>query len=358
MKFTPTLEFVLDAVPESARHIDDLLAQAHDGDARVARAGCGRAATPATRTLQARTRRRRRRRGARLELAAWSSSTSPPAGPPTRWSAGSAGCSAPARSATPARWTRWPPASWWSGSIGPPGCSGSWHSTDKAYAATIRLGVATATDDAEGEVLAARRRGRPGRAKRVGRRGRALTGPIQQVPSAVSAIKVDGVRAYARVRAGEEVALAARAGTGQPLRGARAAGARCRRHSGRRPRRGRGVHHRHVRARAGPRPGRGPGHRWASHRAASEPGPGRSQWPRLSPLTDDPPMLLDLADAVRRCFQWLTVDDPTAAAIRFGRRLTGVTLPAPRAALFTGSGEFLALYRQQLSDAVPEAVFV
>jgi len=38
----------------------------------------------------------------------------------------------------------------------------------------------------------------------------ALTGEISQVPSAVSAIKVNGQRAYARVRAGEEVALAAR----------------------------------------------------------------------------------------------------------------------------------------------------
>ena len=38
----------------------------------------------------------------------------------------------------------------------------------------------------------------------------ALTGPIQQVPSAVSAIKVDGRRSYARVRAGEDVALPAR----------------------------------------------------------------------------------------------------------------------------------------------------
>jgi tRNA pseudouridine55 synthase len=41
----------------------------------------------------------------------------------------------------------------------------------------------------------------------------ALTGELQQVPSAVSAVKVDGVRSYARVRAGEEVALQPRAVT-------------------------------------------------------------------------------------------------------------------------------------------------
>ena len=41
MKFTPTVEFVLDAVPESARHIDDLLVQAHEVDTRVAQQAAG-----------------------------------------------------------------------------------------------------------------------------------------------------------------------------------------------------------------------------------------------------------------------------------------------------------------------------
>jgi tRNA pseudouridine55 synthase len=44
----------------------------------------------------------------------------------------------------------------------------------------------------------------------IGREVAALTGAIAQVPSAVSAVKVDGVRSYARVRSGEEVALAPR----------------------------------------------------------------------------------------------------------------------------------------------------
>ncbi|HEX4018870.1 MAG TPA: tRNA pseudouridine(55) synthase TruB [Frankiaceae bacterium] len=79
----------------------------------------------------------------------------------------------------------------------------------KEYEATIQLGVRTSTDDAEGEVLEVR----PAAgiadeviATAIGR----LTGDIDQVPSAVSAIKVGGVRAYARVRAGEDVQLAAR----------------------------------------------------------------------------------------------------------------------------------------------------
>lgn len=78
----------------------------------------------------------------------------------------------------------------------------------KTYLATIRLGVATTTDDAEGDVVSS-----PGWAPdlQVLRAAMSqLTGEIQQVPSSVSAIKVDGVRSYARVRSGEEVELAAR----------------------------------------------------------------------------------------------------------------------------------------------------
>jgi len=80
----------------------------------------------------------------------------------------------------------------------------------KTYTATIRLGVATTTDDAEGEIIAAapaEQLERPAIDAAIGR----LTGDIEQVPSAVSAIKVDGRRAYDRVRAGEDVQLNARA---------------------------------------------------------------------------------------------------------------------------------------------------
>lgn len=80
---------------------------------------------------------------------------------------------------------------------------------DKEYLATVRLGVSTTTDDAEGEVLASADVSGVERA-RLDAEVAVLTGPIQQRPSAVSAIKVDGQRAYARVRAGEQVELAAR----------------------------------------------------------------------------------------------------------------------------------------------------
>ena len=82
---------------------------------------------------------------------------------------------------------------------------------DKTYTATVRLGQETITDDAEGEVTRARGTDGPGDlTARVRSAVAGLTGAIQQVPSAVSAIKVDGQRSYARVRAGHDVALPAR----------------------------------------------------------------------------------------------------------------------------------------------------
>jgi tRNA pseudouridine55 synthase len=80
---------------------------------------------------------------------------------------------------------------------------------EKEYLGTIRLGVTTGTDDADGEVLARHDAGDLTDVA-IGAGVAALTGQIDQVPSSVSAVKVDGRRAYARVRAGESVELAAR----------------------------------------------------------------------------------------------------------------------------------------------------
>src|SRR5450830_1958682 len=80
---------------------------------------------------------------------------------------------------------------------------------DKEYVATIRLGASTTTDDAEGELLTSGDASAVTRAE-IDREVALLTGTILQVPSSVSAIKIDGQRAYARVRAGENVEIAAR----------------------------------------------------------------------------------------------------------------------------------------------------
>ncbi|ROT32802.1 tRNA pseudouridine(55) synthase TruB [Micromonospora sp. HM5-17] len=79
----------------------------------------------------------------------------------------------------------------------------------KSYTATIRLGQSTVTDDAEGEVV--RSVDAAGVTEESVRAGLVpLTGEIDQVPSAVSAVKIDGRRAYQRVRDGESVVLAPR----------------------------------------------------------------------------------------------------------------------------------------------------
>src|SRR5689334_14182324 len=72
---------------------------------------------------------------------------------------------------------------------------------DKVYRATVRLGQSTVTDDAEGEVTATASTGALAEAD-LRAAAAAFTGSTMQVPSAVSAIKVNGVRAYARVRQG------------------------------------------------------------------------------------------------------------------------------------------------------------
>jgi tRNA pseudouridine55 synthase len=81
--------------------------------------------------------------------------------------------------------------------------------TNKTYETTIRLGASTTTDDAEGEPAG----GSPATAvtrEALDAEIAKLTGPIMQVPSAVSAIKVNGQRAYKLTRAGEAPELAAR----------------------------------------------------------------------------------------------------------------------------------------------------
>jgi tRNA pseudouridine55 synthase len=81
--------------------------------------------------------------------------------------------------------------------------------TEKEYAATIRLGESTSTDDAEGEVTGGASAADVS-AETLAKAVAGLTGDIEQVPPAVSAIKVDGQRAYRLTRAGAAPELKAR----------------------------------------------------------------------------------------------------------------------------------------------------
>ena len=143
IRLTPSLEFIADAVPENAAHVEDLLKQARERDAEVARSGAGEAVRRRGRPLPPRAGGRRPGRGrgggrgpgcrrtltdrtrARPPRTACSSSTSPATGPATTSWPGPGGCAPPARSATPGRWTRWPPASSSSASAGARSCSPS-----------------------------------------------------------------------------------------------------------------------------------------------------------------------------------------------------------------------------------------
>ncbi|WP_432558036.1 tRNA pseudouridine(55) synthase TruB [Granulicoccus sp. GXG6511] len=228
--------------------------------------------------------------------------------------------------------------------------------TEKEYAATIRLGITTVTDDAEGDLT-----GAPGAAgleePAVRAAIPAFTGDILQIPTAVSAIKVDGKRAYARVRAGEDVTLQSRPVTVHAfdlheVRPGMAEGVhvldcdvtvRC----------SSGTYIRALARDLGARLGTG-GHLTALRRTRV--GPFGLDRAHVVDADSDALPLLSLDDVVPECFDTLEVDERAAAAIRYGQRLPGVPLSGLTALL--DRGRFLALYRPDGQDAVPEAVFV
>ena len=80
---------------------------------------------------------------------------------------------------------------------------------DKSYQATVVLGAATVTDDVEGEVVSTADTSAITDAQ-IHEELSKMRGTIMQRPSSVSAVKIDGERAYDRVRSGEEVVLPSR----------------------------------------------------------------------------------------------------------------------------------------------------
>ncbi|NOL38784.1 tRNA pseudouridine(55) synthase TruB [Kribbella sandramycini] len=225
---------------------------------------------------------------------------------------------------------------------------------DKSYDATIRLGATTSTDDAEGEVVST--------APVDGVTDAAIAagvtpyrGEISQVPSAVSAIKVDGKRAYERVRAGEEVVLKSRTVTVS-------------RYDVLDIRRGDGwidvdvsvdcSSGTYIRALArdlGADLGVG-GHLTALRRTRV----GTfdlSVAHSLDALAEEFTWL-PIADVAAGTFPRYDADAEQAAAIRTGRPLPGLKLSAGQTAMFDPTGIFLALYEPHGPLAKPTAVFV
>ena len=229
---------------------------------------------------------------------------------------------------------------------------------DKVYDATIRLGVATTTDDAEGEVFATAPAGELTE-EDVLEALSAFVGEVDQVPSAVSAIKVEGQRAYARVRAGEQVELEPRRVriASIEVHGAtrRAAGAvldvdvslRC----------SSGTYVRAVARDLGRALGVG-GHLTALRRTAV--GPYLIEQAKTLEDLAGKLTLVPIAAAARQAFPAVDLTDESAADVRVGRKLAvdlGWNGPV---ALFAPDGAFLALYEQVpgAGDPVARAVAV
>ena len=224
--------------------------------------------------------------------------------------------------------------------------------TEKAYDATVRLGVATTTDDAEGETVATA--STAGLDEATVRATLAeFTGDLLQVPTAVSAIKVDGKRAYQRVREGEEVELAARPVTVHELvvhdvRPAETTldvdiSLRC----------SSGTYVRAIARDAGARLGVG-GHLTALRRTAV--GPYGLDVARTLDQLADEFEVLPIAAAARAAFTSVDLDDAAAGDVRVGRPLD-LEL-AGLSAVFAPDGGFLALYEPRDGHARPVAVFV
>ena len=223
--------------------------------------------------------------------------------------------------------------------------------TEKEYRATIRLGQSTSTDDAEGEVVA--NAPRPVSGEEILSVVRSLTGTIQQVPPQVSAIKVNGQRAYKLTRAGAAPELAARPVTvcSFAVDDIRLAGPytdidatiRC----------SSGTYIRALARDLGASLGTG-GHLTALRRTRVGPYPV-TQASSLEFLSEHY-AVLPLEDAVAQAFERRDLSEPEAKVLAHGGRLAMRGVPGIAAA-FAPDGALVALVEEDTSRARPVVVF-
>jgi tRNA pseudouridine55 synthase len=224
--------------------------------------------------------------------------------------------------------------------------------TEKAYDATIRLGASTTTDDAEGEIVSTSPTGDLDEPRIRGALA-SFVGDIEQVPTAVSAIKVGGRRAYQRVREGEDVQLAARPVTIHQLEVHQVRPTEERIEVDISVRCSSGTYIRAIARDLGAELGVG-GHVGALRRTRV--GPFTLDHAHtLERLAEDLSML-PIAEAARATFPSRELGEAQAGDVRHGRQidadLEGLT------ALFAPDGEFLALYEPSQGTTRAVAVFV
>lgn len=235
--------------------------------------------------------------------------------------------------------------------------------SDKTYLATIRLGQSTVTDDSEGEVIASAEPSQIAALSidAIAQGIELLTGEIEQVPSSVSAIKVDGQRAYAKVRSGDEVKLQARSVTVSSFIAVdyRAGDnffdvdveVTC----------SSGTYIRALARDLGNELGVG-GHLTSLRRTRV------GQWPltdaidleTFGKLADPQAAIIPIAEAASRVFPTWIVDEDEAVFVRNGRRIdwSYAGLEEGILAIFDQQGEFLALAERHGPTAKYLAVFV
>ena len=221
--------------------------------------------------------------------------------------------------------------------------------TEKEYLGTIRLGQDTVTDDAEGEIVSSTD------ASGVTREGidagvAALSGAIMQVPSKVSAIKINGKRSYARVRGGEEFEIPARpvtvssfrvydvreavADNGTPVSS--------------------GTYVRALARDLGARLGVG-GHLTALRRTRV--GPYGIDTARTLEQHQQELTVMPVAEAAASAFPRWDVDEKRARLLLNGVRLDMPAYPPGPVAVFGPDGAFLVLVEEQKGRAKSLAVF-
>ncbi|GAA4906888.1 tRNA pseudouridine(55) synthase TruB [Tessaracoccus lubricantis] len=222
---------------------------------------------------------------------------------------------------------------------------------DKRYLATVRLGQSSHSDDADGDLTDVADASVVTR-EQLEAALVPLRGDILQRPSAVSAIKVDGKRAHARVRAGESVELPARPVTVARLDvlGVRPSGTyldvdidvEC----------SSGTYIRAIARDLGEALGVG-GHLTALRRTRI----GGYSIDDAVPLGDEAPALMSMAQAARLSFPVVELTEDEARDVGYGRPLQR-PVPANPTGVIGPDGDLLALYQPDGDGSRPVAVLV